>query len=943
MPPTLLATRRRSRPGPPLGFPHREVTERRPPYNRAMLLGREQERLALDGVMASARLGRSAVLALVGEAGIGKTSLLEYAAENAAGLRVLRARGVESETNVPFAGLFELLRPALGALSRIPTARAAALESALALRPGVAGERFAVGSATLSLLAAYADEAPALLLIDDAQLLDASTAEALRFALRRLVAEPLGAILTIREGEPSLIDDSDLATLHVGGLDEDVATGLLGAVGPETAARLYRATAGNPLALIELSRESTSQLAIAAIDAPIPVPAKVSRVFLRRADELDDSVRQLLVLVATSDADDALMLEHAATSMGLDLRGLSAAEDAGLVTLHAGRVEFRHPLARAAIYAGSSPEQRRDAHRAVARALPDRDADRRAWHLAAAAVGTDDAASSALAQAGMRARERSAYGVASAAFERAARLARDTAKRGQLLASAADAAWLAGSADRAISLLSEAREFVIDSERSIEIEQLRGHITVRRGPVMEGHAILVAAAESVASTRPDVAVSLLAEAAEACFYAGDVATMLRSARRAMTLMPADASNRTRFLAGMANGMALVFGGDPRGGIDSIRSAVGLAEQDKALREETRLLSWLVMGPLWLREAGGGRALVEEAIETARAQAALGILPWLLSRVARDHAAGDDWASAAVEYDEAIRLARETEQRTELAGALAGLAWLEARQGRESECRAHAGEASALCEALGISFFGIWAVRALGELELGLGRPAFAVDHFEECERRQSALGIMDIDLSPAAELVDSYLRVGRAADARKASDRLGHESLKKGQPWSLARAARARGLIATEDEFPTLFQDALALHARTPDAFERGLTHLAFGARLRRGRRRRDSREELRAALDIFDQLGAVPWSEQTRTELLATGETPRQRGVPALDMLTRQEFHIAQVLASGKTTREAAAALFLSPKTIEYHLRSVYSKLGVNSRTELAAVLTRM
>src|SRR5580704_2599679 len=558
------ARRRSSRPGTPLGFrlSPRDVGRRcadlchTPSYNRGMLLGRETERLALDGVMANARLGHSAVLVLIGEAGIGKTALLDCAAENAAGLRLLRARGVESETNVPFGGLLELLRPALGLLSKIAAPRAAILESALALRPGIAGERFAVGAATLSLLAAYAEVAPALILIDDAHLLDASTAEALRFALRRLVAEPLGAILAIREGESSLVDDADLAMLHVGGLDEDAASRLLGAVGPETATRLLRATAGNPLALIELSREK-SRLAVAAIDAPIPVPAKVSRAFLRRAEVLDDSVRQLLILVATSDADDVPTLERAAALLGLNLRGLAAAEETGLVTLEGGRVQFRHPLARAAIYAGSSPNSRRDAHRAVARALPDRDADRRAWHLAAAAAGTDEAASSALAQAGTRARERSAYAVADAAFERAARLARDDARRGHLLASAAESAWLAGSADRAISLLPEARELVVESEL-IEVERLQGHIAIRRGPVMEGHAILVAAAERVASTEPELAIAMLADAVDACFYAGDVGTMIRTADRAMSLLTPTASTRTRFLALTAHGMALVF-------------------------------------------------------------------------------------------------------------------------------------------------------------------------------------------------------------------------------------------------------------------------------------------------------------------------------------------------------------------------------------------------
>lgn len=905
-----------------------------------MLLGRNEERLALGGVMANARLGRSAVLALIGEPGIGKTSLLDYAAENAAGLRLLRARGIESETNVPFAGLFELLRPALGLLSRIPRARAASLESALALRPGIAGERFAVGAATLSLLAAYAEEAPALLLIDDVHLLDASTAEALRFALRRLVAEPLGALLTIREGEASLVDDTDLPVMHIRGLDEESSGRLLGPVGPEAALRLFRATAGNPLALLELSRESSS-LAVAAIAEPIPLSAKVSRAFLRRADALDESVRRLLVLAATNDADDVPTLERAAALMGLHINELSLAEDAGLVTLGAGHVQFRHPLARAAIYAAASPEERRSAHRAVAQALPDRDADRRAWHLAAAAIGTNEAASSALAQAGARAHQRSAYAVAASAFERAARLTPEMALRGELLASAADSAWLAGFAERAVSLLTEARELVIEPDRRVDIEQLRGHVAVRRGPVMEGHAILVAAAESVASTDPERAVSILAEAVEACFYSGDVATMVRTAQRTMDLLPSDASARTRFLAGTAYGMTLVFAGDPRRGIDSIRGAVALAEADTALREDPRLLSWVAMGPLWLRETEGGRALVEGAIDTARSQAALGILPWLLSRVARDHAVSEDWASGSVEFDEAVKLSRETGQRSELGVALAGLAWLEARQGHEPECRAHAAEALAICESHGIKLFVTWAVHALGDLELGLGRPAMAIDHYVECERLIAELGIMDVDLSPGAELVDAYLRVGRKSDALQASTLLDSEALKKGQPWSLARAARCRGLLAEDGDFPDCFQEALALHVKTPDAFELALTHLAFGARLRRGRQRRRAREELRAALEIFDRLGAAPWSESTRTELLATGETPGRRGTPALDTLTRQEFHIAQVLASGKTTRETAAALFLSPKTVEYHLRNIYSKLGVNTRSDLAIELT--
>jgi DNA-binding CsgD family transcriptional regulator len=904
-----------------------------------MLVGRERERDALEGVTATVRSGRSAVLALIGEPGIGKTSLLSYVAEHADDLALLRARGIESEMHLPFAGLYELLRPALHLIGRMPSPRAAALEGALALRPGTSGERFAVGAATLGLLAIYAEEQPAMLLIDDAHLLDPSTAEALRFALRRLLGEPLGAVLAVREDEPSLLDGTDLPTLHIGGLDRDAAGELLGAVAPETADRIYRATAGNPLALTELARD-TSRLATLSIDAPITVPAKISRAFARRAEALEPSARELLILATVDEAADLSTLERAARLLNLDIGGLTAAEEAGLIRLRDGRVEFRHPLARAAIYNTSPSDVRRDSHRAMARVLSDRDSDRRAWHLAASAVGTDTAASSALEQAGVRSRQRSAYGVASAAFEKAARLADDDERRGRLLAAAAETAWLAGFADRAIDLLDEARPLSEHTELLVQIDSLSGQIATRRGPVKQGYSILVTAAERIARTIPESAVGLLADAVDACFYAGDAAGMLLTAQALTALVTADAPTRARFLAFASMGMALVFTGDARAGIESIRSASVIIEEDEGLREDTRLLPWIVAVSLWLRESGSVRDLVDEAIETARARVALGILPWLLNRVGRDHAAAEDWGRARVEYDEAARLARETGQQTELAAALASMAWLEARQGYEDDCRAHVAEARTLCAELGVHLYEIWAIRALGELELGLGRASAAAELLEECTHRLGQLGIQDIDLAPSGELVDAYLRLGRREDAARVAALLDIEARRKGQPWSMARAARCLGQVAENDDFERHFAEALRLHGRTPDVFELGLTHLAFGARLRRLRQRSRARDELRVAFGIFERVGATPWAGIAGAELHATGETVRRRGASPAETLTRQELHIAQLLASGRTTREAAAALFLSPKTIEYHLRSVYGKLGINSRTELAALI---
>ncbi len=500
-----------------------------------MLLGREQERQEIGQVLAQARSGASAALALVGEPGIGKTALLDYAASQATGMLVLRARGIESEAQIPFGSLLELIRPALVLLDQIPPPQAAALESALALRPGSAQDRFAVGAATLSLLAAYAEQGPVAVLVDDAQWLDGSSAQALLFAFRRLMADPVAVLVAVRAGEPSLLDGADLRTLRLSGLTSDEAAELMPGLAAEPARRLHLATAGNPLALLELAAD-TPDVVLAPEGAPVLVPARISRAFLRRAGQLDQAARQALVLAATSDTGDLATLDRAAARLGIDLSALAAAESAGLVRLHAGTVEFRHPLARSAVYADAPAAQRRAAHRALAAALPDRDVDRRAWHLAAAAAGPDEAASAALAQAAVRGRDRSAYVTAAAAFERAGRLAADRERRGWLLWQAAEAGWLAGLTGRAVALLDEARALTSQPLTLVEIDRLAGHIAMLRGPVMRGHAILT---EAAGWADPEQAVTMLAEAAFACFLAGKPAEMLAAAERARASLPAE--------------------------------------------------------------------------------------------------------------------------------------------------------------------------------------------------------------------------------------------------------------------------------------------------------------------------------------------------------------------------------------------------------------------
>jgi DNA-binding CsgD family transcriptional regulator len=824
---------------------------------------------------------------------------------------------------VPFGGLLELLRPALVALDQIPAPQAMALEAALALRPGAAQDRFAIGAATLSLLAAYAERAPLLVLVDDVHWLDGSSAEALLFAVRRLIADPIAVVLTVREEESSLLDGSDLRVLALGGLDRDAAAELLGRVPEDVAERLYAATAGNPLALLELARDAPT-LTATPLEEPLPISASIAHAFLRRSATLSAHAARGLLLAAASGTGDLTVLARA----GLRVDDLAEAERAGLVRLSGGLLEFRHPLARSAVYASASPEERRAAHRALANALPDLDLDRRAWHLAAAAAGPDETASAALEQAALRARERTAYAVAAVTFERAARLADDDERRGRLLFGAADAAWLAGRAEQARSLLDESRLLAPDPAS----DYLLGEIAVRQGPVMEGFRLLLAAAERA---DPEDAVFMLAEAADACLYSGATAEMLDATAKAAALVDGGARGVAPFYAAVARGAALVLAG--RDGAPELRRGIALYEAND-LGDDPRTLVWAAIAPIFLRETEAGRELIDRTIAKAREHAAVGILPHLLNRLARDESMTDRWSAAQADFHEAIRLARETGQRTELAAALGGLAWLEGRRGDEEACRAHAAEGRALCVDLGVGFYELWTYTALGELELGLGRPAEAIEHFELQRARARALTIDDVDMSPGAELVDAYLRVGRVADAGAMADSEEERARAKGLPWSLARALRSRGLVA--DDFEPHFEEALRLHAQTPDVFEGARTRLAYGARLRRARQRVRAREELRAALETFDRLGPSPWADAAGAELAATGETAHRRAPWTLGELTPQELQIGLLLAGGKTTREAAAALFLSPKTIEYHLRSVYRKLGINSREALAQAL---
>lgn len=909
-----------------------------------LLYGRDKEQRAITELLSRARDGLSGALAIVGEPGMGKSALLAYAEEQATTMRVLRARGVQSETRVPFGGLFELLRPALGCLARIPRQQAAALEGALALGPTRAEDRFAVGAATLSLLAAFAEAAPLLVMVDDAHWVDGSTADALLFAARRFVADPIAVVISVREGEPSMLDGADLAQVRLEGLDRAAAASLLGtgaakAVAEDVVERVHRQTGGNPLALLEAAGD-VERWGIGPLDTPLPLVTSLSALYLKRTKALPSKALRMVLLAAASDTAELSTLARAARALDLEVADLEAAEEAGLVATGEGQLWFRHPLVRSAIYNDAPPGRRREAHRALAGALPDAEVDRRAWHLGMSVLGPDAAACSALEQAGTRARERSAYDVSSRAFERAAQIAPDDGWRSRLLFAAASSAWLAGLSGRALEFLDAAAGYMLSPELTVDVDHLRGYIVARHGPISEGQAILRAGADRAVPVDAEIAVVMLAEVVNAAFYAGNPSAMLEAGARIAAIAPDPAGRRCSFFDNIARGMALTFSGQAAAGAVLLRRAVALVEETNELGDDPTLLAWAAMGPLWLREADAGRALIERALDSARARAAIGVLPYLLSHVAVDRATTDRWSEAEAGFHEVITLAREARHLVDLAMALSRLAWLEARQGKAEESRAHATESIALSGQLGARLCEIWATAALGELALALGQPADALACFNRLQGALDECGIADVDLSPAPEMVELHLRSGRRETAREIASAFEYQAETKGQPWALARAARCRGLLAGADEMDHEFARALDFHAQTRDVFETARTRLAYGSLLRRGRQRARSRQQLRAAIQQFDALGAEPWSNMARAELAATGETARERNISTRYQLTPQELQIALLLSGGRTTREVASALFLSPKTVEYHLRSVYRKLGVGSRSELAAAM---
>jgi DNA-binding CsgD family transcriptional regulator len=908
-----------------------------------VLAGRAHERARIKRFLAGARAGKSERLLIRGEPGAGKTTLLRFARERAAGMVVLEAQGVQAESALPHAGLLQLLGPVLEHAERLDPPQRSALTGALGLGGERPSERFAAYVATLRLLLQVSRERPVLALVDDAQWLDAGSADALAFVIRRLGDANVAVLAATRDGGlPSALPRLDV--MDLGGLDLAAAADLLGAstpvpVAPAVLEQLQRQTAGNPLALLEAARLlDAAQLAGAApLPDPLPVGAELERAFGTRIAALPPTTQRALLIAAAHDGGGMASLARALRGTGLDVSVLVEAEAAGLVSVGGGRLEFSHPLLRSACYHRMPPSARRDAHAALASALAGSAPDRasRAWHQAAAALEPTEEVARELQAVAVDAQRRAAPAVAGRTFEAAARLTPEPSRRVQRLLAAGRAYHLAGDAETALRLLREALSCSDDPIARADIQWERARVQATRGAPGEAQALLVAEAARVERHDPERAGGMLLEAAIAAFMVGRARQTLDLSIRASRLLERDLESGASVAALMLGAGRLLTGDSDSGYPLIVRARPLVAATDLTVMGPIAALA--LFAEVWLEHYDEGRRLALDLIARIHVEGALTALPLALHAFAYADLFLGNWGEASSAVEEAHQLADEFGQRSFdsqlqiMAALLAGL------RGRPDEARMHADNAVASARNYGVESGEVLAGWARGLIEIADGHYDDAVAVLEPAARFANDAGLAEPGVALwRQDLAEVYIRIGRLTEGITTLETLEREAASTGRRLAHAGAARCRGLLAGTRDFDEPFHRALAWHDRVPCPFERARTLLYFGERLRRARRRSEAREPLRQALGSFEALGAELWAERARRELRATGGTARRRTPLTLNDLTAQEHRVARLVAEGATNREAAAALFVSPKTIETHLHSVYRKLGVRSRVEL-------
>ena len=903
-----------------------------------MLFGRERECARIADLVAAAQTGSSGALVLRGEAGIGKSALLSYATELAGGLLVLRGTGIETESELPFAGAHRLLRPLQPLVAGLPDAQRDAMRSALGLDAhGAAArpDRWLLSLAVLSLLAEAASTQPVLCIVDDAQWLDRASVDALTFVARRIEAEGIAMLFAVRDDPGRDVDTAGLAELRLTGLDAAAADALLAgragtAIHAEVRERVLAGTLGNPLALSELA----AALSVGQLDGSAPLPdrlpvgADVEQLFGAQVHAQPVDTKTVLLVAAIDDSDDLDVVLRALRGLGVEPAALDAAERAGLVSIDSSTVRFRHPQVRSAVYRGATSTARRAVERAVADALDGAGhRDRRAWHLAKAAIGSDDTVAEELTSVAVRAADRGGYNAAAAGYARAAELTADADARAELRGDAAEAAWLAGQPDTARTLIEQAAPAVSQTSLRARLAHLRGAIEAACGAPAAAYATLLEGSELAAKEDPERAVAMLVQAGQIAWGTGDLPRILDAGNRLAGLPTGDASGARTVI-----GLARFLAGDTAAAAREMAAAVALAKDSR----EPQTVMLAAAGAMFLGADTTAIDLFTRAVARTRAAGAAATLPVLLAPLSTIELFTGRYGSAATTAAEALRLASATAQENPAAHARSVQAWLAAVRGDGAECVALAEAAIAHAVGQRLGPHAAIAAWALAHHELASGRPERAHARLTALAAAAPGEGHPMVSLFATADLVESAVRVDDAATAEGALLRLDTWAGNTGVAWTKALVARCRGQLAPDDDCDRHFDEALHLHAHGGRPFDTARTSLAYGARLRRRRRRADARTHLRAALEAFERLGATPWAEQARTELNATGETARKRDVSTLTQLTPQELQIARLVADGATNKTIAAQLFLSPRTVDYHLRKVFAKLGLASRQEL-------
>jgi DNA-binding CsgD family transcriptional regulator len=896
------------------------------------LTGRERECVAVDRLLADAEAGAAGALVVRGEPGIGKSALLGYARQRAQSMVVLSAAGVQAESDLAFAGLHELLRPVTGYLGGLPDTQAGALSAALGLAPSAHADRLLISAAVLGLLAAAAEDHPVLCVIDDAQWVDRPSSDALVFSARRLRAERLAMLFGAREGEATRFEAAGVPEIKLIGLDQRSAAAILAVparnAAPGVRYRLLAEADGNPLALLELATGLAEEQLNGRVPLPdaIPLTPRLEGVFRQRAGQLPQTAQTALLIAATDSTGDASAVLRAAATLHLPADALDPAQQAALTQITGSAIRFRHPLVRSALYQAATLSQRQRVHAALAGALSgEENTDRRIWHQAMATLTGDEEVAAALEASARRAQLRGGHASAAAAFLRAADLTMDEPRRAARLASAAQAAWDAGQPAQAQELAEHALPLADQSLRA-PLLHLRGVIQSRCGNMRKAVTTLIEGAE--ASTDPSLTLEMLHEAAEAAADTGDLATVGELGTRAVEL-PAQ-TKRDQFSRLLMIGFAALFAD----GYERARAIFDDAlDRAAELEDDPRAQIWAANAASGGSDLGAGLPFATRAVELARRQGLLSLLPAALEQQALELAWNSNFDQAYAAAQEGYLLSRDLGHGW--GWHLATMAYVEAIWGREADTREHAAQVLALGQKSGETVLLTLARAALGLLELTAGRPADAATLLLEITVADRPDTHPIIAVTSVPDAVEAVVRAGRppeVADAPLARFRAWADYAPTDARRSLlARCEALLGRRSPEQAFTSAIELAPAL-----PPFQRARTELLYGEWLRRERRRTDARIHLRAALELFRRLGTVPWEERAEAELRATGETARKRDPATVSQLTPQELQIASLVAEGLTNRDIAAHLFLSPRTIDYHLRKVFTKLGIASRTEL-------